>query len=82
MMTKSSLWVAIALMMAMTTVGCSKDDDTITNVPQPDVVTPADPEKPAERSAEQTEETSASAEKMTEKEPDGEASDTGKEADA
>ena len=47
-MTKSSLWVAIALMMAMTTVGCSKDDDTITNVPQPDVVTPADPEKPAE----------------------------------
>ena len=48
MMTKSSLWVAIALMMAMTTVGCSKDDDTITNVPQPDVVTPADPEKPAE----------------------------------
>ena len=47
-MKKSSLWVAIALMMAMTTVGCSKDDDTITNVPQPDVVTPADPEKPAE----------------------------------
>ena len=48
MMKKSSLWVAIALMMAMTTVGCSKDDDTITNVPQPDVETPADPEKPAE----------------------------------
>ena len=48
MMKKSSLWVAIALMMAMTTAGCSKDDDTITNVPQPDVVTPADPEKPAE----------------------------------
>ena len=47
-MKKSSLWVAIALMMAMTTVGCSKDNDTITNVPQPDVVTPADPEKPAE----------------------------------
>ena len=48
MMKKSSLWVAIALMMAMTTVGCSKDDDTITNVSQPDVETPADPEKPAE----------------------------------
>jgi len=47
-MKKSSLWVAIALMMAMTTVGCSKDNDTITNVPQPEVVTPADPEKPAE----------------------------------
>ena len=47
-MKKSSLWVAIALMMAMTTVGCSKDDDTITNVSQPDVETPADPEKPAE----------------------------------
>ena len=47
-MKKSSLWVAIALMMAMTTAGCSKDDDTITNVSQPDVVTPADPEKPAE----------------------------------
>lgn len=48
MMKKSSLWVAIALMMAMTTAGCSKDDDTITNVSQPDVETPADPEKPAE----------------------------------
>ena len=47
-MKRSSLWVAIALMMAMTTAGCSKDDDTITNVSQPDVETPADPEKPAE----------------------------------
>ena len=47
-MKRSSLWVAIALMMAMTTVGCSKDSDTITNVRQPDVITPADPEKPAE----------------------------------
>jgi len=41
-MKKSSLWVAIALMMAMTTVGCSKDNDTITNVRQPDVVNPAE----------------------------------------
>lgn len=47
-MKRSSLWVAIALMMAMTTVGCSKDDDAITDVPQPDVETPANPEKPAE----------------------------------
>ena len=47
-MKRSSLWVAIALMMAMTTVGCSKDSDTITNVRQPDVVNPADPEKPVE----------------------------------
>lgn len=47
-MKRSSLWVAIALMMAMTTAGCSKDDDTITNVPQTDVETPANPEKPAE----------------------------------
>lgn len=47
-MKKSSLRVAIALMMAMTTAGCSKDSDTITDVPQPEVVTPSDPEKPAE----------------------------------
>ena len=47
-MKRSSLWVAIALMMAMTTVGCCKDSDTITNVRQPDVVNPADPEKPVE----------------------------------
>ena len=47
-MKRSSLWVAIALMMAMTTAGCSKDDDAITDVPQPDVETPANPEKPAE----------------------------------
>ena len=42
-MKKFSLWVAIALMMAMITVGCSNDDDA-----EADVVTPAEPEKPAE----------------------------------
>ena len=45
-MKKSSLWAAIALMMALTTAGCSKNDDFSADVQQPDVVTPTEPEKP------------------------------------
>ena len=47
-MKKSSLWAAIALMMALTTAGCSKEDDALADGEQPDVETPTEPEKPEE----------------------------------
>ena len=46
-MKKSRLWAAIALMMALTMAGCSKNDDALADVEQP-VVVPTEPEKPEE----------------------------------
>lgn len=52
-MKKSNLWAAFALMVAMTTAGCSKDDETTSGVQQPDAETPSvtptvpdEPQKP------------------------------------
>ena len=47
-MKKSRLWAAIALMMALTAAGCSKNDDVSADMQQPEVVTPTEPEKPGE----------------------------------
>ena len=45
-MKKSRLWAGIALMIALTTAGCSKNDDVSADVQQPDVETPTEPVKP------------------------------------
>lgn len=46
-MKKKNLWAAIALMMAMTTAGCSKDEGVDSGMQQPDVY-PENPQEPAE----------------------------------
>ena len=45
-MNRNSLWAVIALTMAMTMSGCSKDDTIASDTHQPDVVTPTDPDEP------------------------------------